>query len=117
MRGLAASLDPEVHFRGPAFATPDMVGRDRVAGILTIAFERVYEDFRYVDGVETGARHPAVDREAGRPRAGRASRCFASARGRPRGRASAVIVRPAPGAAAIGEAILKDLDFDPRAEV
>jgi hypothetical protein len=48
MRGLAASLDPEVHFRGPAFATPDMVGRDRVAGILTIAFERVYEDFRYM---------------------------------------------------------------------
>lgn len=115
MPGLAASLDPEVHFRGPAFATPDMVGRDRVGGILAIAFERVYEDFRYIDGVEGPERAILLwtaklgDHELEGVQVLRFGADDLVVE-------LAVIVRPAPGAAAIGEAILKHLDFDPRAE-
>ena len=51
MTALAETLDPNIRFRGPAFAEPAQ-GREQVAAILSAAFQQVYQDFRYVDVVE-----------------------------------------------------------------
>jgi hypothetical protein len=113
MDALAAALHPEVHFRGPAFATPDVVGRDRVAGILRAAFAHVYRDFRFVDTLD-GARHTVhlfTARVGEHELEGAQVLRFGE---KELVVDLAVIVRPAPAAAAVGAAILERLDFDPR---
>ncbi|HEV3234083.1 MAG TPA: nuclear transport factor 2 family protein [Candidatus Dormibacteraeota bacterium] len=115
MDALAAALDQEVHFRGPAFGTADVVGRERVMGILKIAFEKVYRDFSYVESLDNGDRCVLL---------------FTSQVGEHAIEGAQVLrfgdhdlvvelvvmARPAPGAAAIGEEIVRHLDYDPREE-
>lgn len=55
MAVLAAALDPDVRFRGPAFKE-SVQGRDRVAAILGVAFGKVYQDFLYTDVVESASK-------------------------------------------------------------
>lgn len=113
MDALALALAPDVHFRGPAFATPDVVGRARVAGILKIAFDHVYRDFSFIDTVEGDLRtvHLWTAQVGDHEIEGATALTFGDD---DLVADLAVIVRPAPGAAAVGEEILKHLDFDPR---
>ena len=107
-------MAPDVHFRGPAFATPDVVGRDRVVGILKTALDHVYRGspLHRLGGGRSA--HGAAlwtaqvgehELEGAQVLTFDADDLVADL---------AVMARPAPGAAAIGEAILKHLDFDPR---
>jgi hypothetical protein len=112
MAALAASLDPDIRFRGPAFPEP-VQGREQVAAILTIAFQRVYQDFRYVDILESGARAALLFSA----RVGEHELEGAQVLSFGEGGAVTelvVMVRPAPSALALGEAILANLATDPR---
>ncbi len=107
---LAESLDPDIRFRGPAFAEP-VQGRDQVTAILSIAFGQVYQDFRYVDVVE-GATRTVLLFTA---RVGEHQLEGAQVLGFGSGDALTelvVMVRPAPAALALGEAILSRLIED-----
>jgi hypothetical protein len=112
MAALAATLDPDVTFRGPAFKE-SVQGRDGVAAILGVAFGKVYQDFLYTDVVESAsktvllfsARVEEHDLEGAQVLGFGAD---------DRVRELVVIVRPAPAAAALGQAILAQLTEDPR---
>jgi hypothetical protein len=108
------ALAPEVQFRGPAFgATRPTGSRDEVVGIFKIAFSNVYRDFRFIDSIEGPQRTVLLftARVGEHELEGAQVLTFGAD---DRVTDLAVMARPAPAAAAIGEEILKHLDFDPR---
>ena len=110
MDGLSAALAPDVVFRGPAF--PDeMVGRDRVCTILAAAFGKVYRDFEYTIVVVGAARTVLLFTA----RVGEHLMEGAQVLGFDADDLVSelvVMVRPAPAAIALGQAILAALGLD-----
>ncbi len=114
MVALTAALDPDVTFRGPALAE-SVTGRDRVAAILEVAFERVYEDFQYTDVLEAESRTVLLFSA----RVGEHEMEGAQVLGFGADdsvRELVVMVRPAAAAAALGQAILAHLTKDVSAQ-
>jgi hypothetical protein len=112
MTALAETLDPNIRFRGPAFAEPAQ-GREQVAAILSAAFQQVYQDFRYVE-VVAGANRTVLlftARVGDHQMEGAQVLAFGPA---DTVTELVVMVRPAPAALALGEAILSHLTADPR---
>jgi SnoaL-like domain len=113
MAALAAALDPDVTFRCPALKE-SVAGRDRVAAILAVAFGKVYQDFLYTDVLESASKTVLLfSARVGEHDLEGAQVLRFGADGRVR--ELVVLVRPAPAAAALGEAILAHLS-EPRRE-
>lgn len=107
MAALAQSLDPDIRFRGPAYPEP-VQGRERVAEIMSIAFGKVYRDFSYFDVIEGAARTVLLFT------AGVGDHQLEGVQVLGFGDGDAVtelvvMVRPAPAALVLGEAIMSHL--------